>query len=514
MHVLINTILAGFSRINNFIIDSEPKFNVILKGIIKYVPIFFLVIYASISWVNHYLFRTHALDLGAYTNALWDYSHLQWNDSLAFKPTPENLLADHFDLYLILFSPLLWIFGTYTLLVVQVVFLIWAGITVKRLLEINNITRSYAWIGMLIFYLFFGIFSAVSFDYHSNVIAACVVPAFFQALSKNSIKLSWFWLVFILCGKENLGLWMIFVCAGLIIEFRNNSRVRAHLIAMAAFSAVWFVLVTAFVMPAFSENGAYPHFHYSVLGNTSGEALKFLLLHPIDSIKLFFSNHSFKIEADHVKPEFLQLMLFAGLPLLIIRPAFLIMMVPLFFQKFYHDDFFKWGIYAQYSVEFAPIMAVGVVMAISSVQFRKLRLILFFLALVGNVRATRYLLKEKTRLWQEKTKIDPFRVSHYKRPFPVDEFRIALEVIPDDAVVSCQSNFQPHIALRDRVYQFPDINDAEYIILTDWAGPYPLEKADFDCWMDSLHHSDVWQMTHENQWVSVFSLSGRLESNP
>jgi uncharacterized membrane protein len=82
----------------------------------------FTVIYSLISLVNHYNFRTYALDLGVYTNAMFDYRHFHFNDSLAFKTEPENLLADHFDLYLMLFSPLTFIFGSYTLLIVQIIF--------------------------------------------------------------------------------------------------------------------------------------------------------------------------------------------------------------------------------------------------------------------------------------------------------------------------------------------------------------------------------------------------------
>ncbi len=85
------------------------------------VLFFFGIIYSLISLVNHYCFRTYALDLGAYTNALYDYIHLQWNDSSVFKEVPENLLSDHFDLYLILFSPFIYLFKTYTLLIIQII---------------------------------------------------------------------------------------------------------------------------------------------------------------------------------------------------------------------------------------------------------------------------------------------------------------------------------------------------------------------------------------------------------
>ena len=70
------------------------------------------VLYCLISLVNHYLFKTYTLDLGLYTHALYDYAHFRLSDCSMFKPVPQNLLSDHFDLYLMLLSPLVYIFGT------------------------------------------------------------------------------------------------------------------------------------------------------------------------------------------------------------------------------------------------------------------------------------------------------------------------------------------------------------------------------------------------------------------
>src|SRR5271156_7162266 len=86
-----------------------------------FTVIIFGIIYVLISFVNHFNFRTYALDLGLYNNALYSYSHFHWNNSSVMQSAPENLLTDHFDIYLILFSPLSLIFGSYTLLVVQIV---------------------------------------------------------------------------------------------------------------------------------------------------------------------------------------------------------------------------------------------------------------------------------------------------------------------------------------------------------------------------------------------------------
>ena len=147
--------------------------------------ILFALIYSLISLVNHYLFRTYALDLGLYTQALYDYRVGEFNDSLCFKEEAENLLADHFDLYLPLFSPLSWLFGSYTLLLVQISALLLGGLGVYRFFESQS--KSIAFWAMFWYLSFYGVFAAVSFDYHSNVVASCVVPWIFLAFQKNKV---------------------------------------------------------------------------------------------------------------------------------------------------------------------------------------------------------------------------------------------------------------------------------------------------------------------------------------
>ena len=228
------------------------------------------------------------MDLGAYTNALYDYVHFQWNDSAVFKNVSENLLADHFDLYLFLLAPLSLLFGTYTLLIVQIAFLLFGGVGVYAYLLSSGKSKSIALFAAIFFYSFFGVFAAVSFDYHSNVIAASLIPWFFYFVRKENLIKGSIVLLLILVAKENMSLWLIFVCIGLAFEYRKNKYLRNYLIASSIFSSLYFVIITMLVMPWFSNGGMYPHFHYSVLGSSSSEAIIHLITHPIDSLKVLF----------------------------------------------------------------------------------------------------------------------------------------------------------------------------------------------------------------------------------
>ena len=74
---------------------------------------------------------------------------------------------------------------------------------------------------------------------------------------------------------------------------------------------------------------------------------------------------------DFVKMELYVLLLVSGLFFLLKKPQYLLMLLPIFFQKLFHDYYAMWGISGQYSIEFAPIMAIGIFMVISEFKSEK-----------------------------------------------------------------------------------------------------------------------------------------------
>src|SRR5205823_6001908 len=148
--------------------------------------ILFTLIYADISLVNHYMLRTYALDLGIYNHSLWSYSVLKWDHCTIMNLS--NILADHFEVYPIILSPLRYIFGTYTLLLVQIAAIIAGGWGVLVYLRHKTQNETLSILGMVHFLLGWGIYSALSFDYHNNVVAAMLVPWFLYYFDKKNIK--------------------------------------------------------------------------------------------------------------------------------------------------------------------------------------------------------------------------------------------------------------------------------------------------------------------------------------
>jgi len=460
------------------------------------VSFLFTILYSLISFVNHYNFRTYALDLGAYTNALYDYIHFQWNDSGVFKEINDNLLADHFDLYLIFFSPLSLIFGTYTLLIVQIIAIILGGWGVYAFLNSQKGNQQIALFGSIYFYSFFGVFNSIAYDYHSNVVAAALIPWLFYFVAKRRFLISSILILLVIVAKENMPLWLGFILIGLAIEYRKDVFLRNYLAFAAIFSLGSFFIITSIIMPAISINETYPHFHYSFLGDNMSQAIIHLLSHPIESIKVLFINHTGNPLGNFVKVETHIMLFVSGLVLLFKKPHYLLMLVPIYFQKFFHDNYPMWGIDIQYNIEFAPILAIGIFSVIS--EFKEIKtqktvsyFVLFF-AIAATIRTM-----DNTVLHTDKSRIRFYKKDHYQRDFDVKTVHNQLSKIPKDAKVSAQSPLIPHLSLRDDIYQFPIIKNAEYIVYSRKLGFYPLSEEEFELKVNELENSMNWEILYD-----------------
>jgi uncharacterized membrane protein len=461
------------------------------------ISIIFLTLYSLISIVNHYYFRTYALDLGLYTNAAYKYAHFQIADSTMINEYFEPILGGHFDLYLIIFSPLIYIFGTYTLLIVQIFALIIGGIGVYRYFQLFQ-DKNIPLYAAIYFYLFYGVFGALSFDYHSVVVASSIVPWFFVTLQQNRKWLSLLLLFSILISQENISLWLSFICLGLAVEHRKEKKITALLLFFAGISIVYFITITHYIIPSFSSNNEYGGFLYSCLGNDMFSAFKTLLSQPIESLKILFLNHNNSLYGDFVKIETHIILFTSGLFLLLKRPYYILMLLPIYFQKFYHDKYSMWGIGGQYNIEFTPILAIGIFSVISEFEKEKIRTVLsciiLFLVLISTFKTM-----HNTVFFTDKSQIRFYQKKHYQKDYNVKNVHEYLSKIPKAAKISAQSPFVPHLSLRDNIYEFPIIKDAEYIIFSRKENTYPMSNDDFEIKINELENSKDWGVSHYNE---------------
>ncbi len=467
------------------------------------IALLFALIYSAVVFFNHYCFRTYALDLGVYTNAIFDYSHFRLNDSGVFKETYSNLLSDHFDLSLILLSPFSWIFGQYTLLILQIVFVIAGGAGVYHLVLDKTASKFNALMAQLHLLLFFSVFSALSFDYHSNVLAAMLLPWFMLMLFREKFKFAFLFFLLMLLCKESTALLHLSVCAGLLFEFRKSKKHLIWLSFFIGFSIVYFVMTVSVIMPLLSPEAKYSHYKYHILGNNYSEAFRFVIQNPLETIRILFINHSAQVQYDWVKTEFYLFISLSGLVLLLFRPWFLLMLIVPIIGKMCYDQPSVWSIDAHYSIEFAPLICIGsafVLQGIKNIKRMKIAMLVLLISTLGiTIRLMDYTVYKRDYM-----RLRIYQAGHYKRIYDVSKVHDVIKKIPEDAIVSAQSAILPHLAYRDKAYMLPIVKDAEYMVASyAEQGHYPLDSAGLHKQINDSLNSGSWKILNMSSEVIV-----------
>lgn len=422
------------------------------------------ILYALISLVNHYLFKTYALDLGLYSNFMYEYSHFHRADLFMLNKASQSAMSAHFDLWLVILSPLMYVFGSYTLLVIQIAAVLLGGWGVYKLIGLYTDDKLMPVLAMASFFLSFGILHAFGYDYHSNVVSTMMLPWMLYEIKKSRFGWAALFAVLLVIGKENLSLWLIFIALGLMWDYRKDRKALWFLSGCALFATIYFVVVNMVLMPRLGARGIM---RYEYLGSNYYEIAKNLIFHPGETLRILFTNTGTLHRFDGVKAEFYFCALASGMLLTLLKPNYLLMLVPLLAQKMLAADGMFWGITAQYSVEFVPVLVVSSFLVIMRLSKRSWRRALSIAFLVSVVLTTCYSVRTpRSFLFTDQIRVCQAR--HYQqRKFDAKFARELLSQIPDDAYVCASTQFVPHLALRHQIEDFTYNRDteAEYVLL-------------------------------------------------
>lgn len=425
------------------------------------------VVFCLISLVNHYLFKTYALDLGLYTHAMYDFVHGHIDDCSMFKNQPQSILGAHFDLYLFLLSPLIYVFGSYTLLVVQIAAVLLGGWGVYKLIGLYTDDDWLPILATATLFFSFGVIHPLAFDYHSNVLTAIMLPWLLYFIKKRRFWQSSLMVVLFVLGKENLSLWLFFIALGLMWDYRNDRKTLWHLLAYALFGLAYFLIINMMVIPKIGGEGISRYHH---LGSNYAEIALQLVTHPSETMRLLFTNTSGFGQFDGIKAEFYFCALATGLVFTILKPNYLLMLIPLIGQKMLSSYHLFWGVSLQYSVEFMPVLVVSSFLVIIKLKRKVLRMVLAVALMVSTLLTTfytigvprSYVILDQTCIYQGR---------HYEQKnFDVHFAYEVIKQIPDDASVCAATAFVPHLALRAEIYDFfsrAGHVSADYVLITE-----------------------------------------------
>ena len=439
----------------------------------------FGVLFALISVVNHHLFRTSALDLGMMNHALHSFSEFQSNTyTLGLRASAEKpFMGTHFSPIMFLYVPIYWILGNSSLLWIQIGVILLGGVAMHRIARSQSNDSNAIW-SVIHFLTIWGIYSALEFDFHNNVVGAMLVPWLWVFLSEQRKIPATLVMVMILACQENMGLWMVFVITGFLMHEKRLFKARSFRFEwpLVAFSALYFFLALTWFMPTIAgELHSSQLSRYSHWGDGLLEIAGNLLAHPVDALEQLFTSDHRNAPA---KMEFHVMMLVAGGWACLRHPHFLWMLIPIYAQKMLSNAPEFWGVGRQYSIEFVPIIALAA-MTVANKWPRSFRILYPLLCLVtfGST-----ILKTKHRKdYFKRENVDFFYSPHYMTNLKVDLIQEVLDDIPADIPLSVSSSLSPHLANRECIRMFPLVKDAEMIVLLTKAGhEWPLSRDEFE----------------------------------
>ena len=482
----------------------------------KKLSLFLLVFFGALMIImpitNHYFFRTFAFDYGAYNFAFYDYAHFNISPNPVYIGANKTFLQDHLSFTLIFLAPfywlLKWVFGTYTLLIIQSLFVIWGGWASWKFILEKTESHFLGFLTLLLYFTLYGRYSSFAADCNLMIILSSFVPVFLLYFHRGKTWITVLCFLFLILGRESMPLWTFFICLFLMIFYRKErEKVRLAAIFCLA-SVVYFIFAFKVLIPAI-ENPEIPFnlFNYSNLGESPLEALSFMFSHPLDTLELLFINTSGESYYDLVKSEFYLVYLVSGGVLLILRPYYLIPFIPLIAQKMFNDSPVRWGIASYYSIEIVAILPILVVLVLASLKWKKIALFLGCVACIMSISITTHKLKPYNRElpWAGIGKIDPlnkwFRLSDLNIGIINDQ----LDKIPPGASVAATGNIVPHLAFRDHIYYLPrEPKDVDYIVVLHCENHFMLSQEELEEKIESWKNDSQLIITHEDKDLIIF----------
>ncbi|MCS7188563.1 MAG: DUF2079 domain-containing protein [Bacteroidia bacterium] len=479
----------------------------------------FMLIYALISFPNHFNFRTAGTEL-AYSMQVMEYhlrGHLiprQLSVTNPFVDTEGWRIDSHASPSVITALPFYWLGGAWGLLVHQWLMIGCMGVG----FFIYAYQRTGLWQAgfwtMTHFLGMWGVYSLMGWDWHELVCGIVWMPWFWYAIEQKKPWLFFVsWLLFI-GGKENFTLWGVWIGFILMWIYRSREQRRWLLIGTAV-ALIWFVI--GYFLYKGGEKGLSRLYLYAYLGAKDPLAVvegretsvsfsffsvvKTILLRPQFIWTLLF-------ESPRLDPSTFELhwaVLWSGGWSFAVEPAFLLLLLPVYLYKLLSADYLLWGTLYHYSMEFAAILPLAVLWTAERWKGRWP----FYAVLVGGALGAHFmsfsLMDSRYSKWYDPLRHRWYSREHYCSPYSYWKIHEGLKVIPREASVSAAATLIPHIPARLEYYHFPATKHVDYIaLLRHNTAPWPLTPAEMEKYIDSLERAPQWEKIWDRHKLVIF----------
>jgi uncharacterized membrane protein len=386
-------------------------------------------------------------DLGIFLQILYNNVH---GNFFQYSFRSYNYLGDHFSPILVFLFPLGLLKLTWPILVVQalslssavvVLYLLSRQVLKNRLLSLL-LSLSFAFNPYTL--------QIINFDFHPDSFFPIFSFSIVHNLLKKRYILAYLFFFLLLITREDTFLLILPISVVALLKLREK---KFALITFAsAFS--YFLLINLIVMPLIrGPFGAAVTEHYSYLGGSIEQII-------INSLK-----NPFLVVSELGDHNFLGTLLkFFGSNgfIALLNPLILISALPIFLSHLLSNVPMRFTLSGHYPAQ--PLVPLYLA-AIFSLAFVNGKMAAYPR---GKIFLGIYLAVFTILSFSSFSPFPPSLAADSSRFTPNNHTRLFFKIknlIPEEAVVSTQSNLLPFFAFRRRIYQFPRIDDATYVFL-------------------------------------------------
>lgn len=429
--------------------------------------LFFFVIFSFHTIYRHQTFNSHAFDLGIYTQSIFLYS--QGRQPLS-SLKHMNILGDHFGPILFLLSPIYRLFPySETLLIIQALFVSFSGFFIY-LIHLDKTKDKFQSLLFVSIYLSFsGILTAVNFDFHLATISIFPLSLMLYSWYFKSWKLYFFSLFFALLFKEDIPLFIIGLGFFSIMQRQKKNGLITVIIGFISY-----YLIKYQIMPKFS------------LGSENAY-INTVAFHLNNPTKLLFDIFGSKIKITTLITLYGQ---FLFLPLLSILNWSTVF--PYLVIRFLSNAPHYWGLQFHYNANLAPFLAFATILSLGKININKHLINSAFIIILAleNLFLNRLVFNTLQ-----------FNINDSKKFSYINK---SIKIIPNTASVSTQSPIVSHLSNRNKIYLYPEILDADYLVLDQSLDSYPLRKFELANNIILLENSTEWTLKQKTNSLLIF----------
>lgn len=467
-------------------------------------------IFSWLSVARHEAWWTGRFDLGNMVQAIWNTAHGDFLMATNSAGEQVSRLGSHVDPLLVVLVPLQWITDSAVPLLVAQAVLVAAGAIPAFLLGrmwLGDDRLAVA--GALMWLLYAPIQWAVVTDLHAVTLAApLLMLAIWAAEARNDWVLG-IALALAMLGKEQVGLAV--AVFGVWIIVRHRRWIAGAVVSVGALA--WTLIAVLVIIPSAGSGVPAPFGErFGRFGDTPSQALVGALTNPVDVITTI---------GGWPRLSYLLALLLPLVLLPLFAPLLAAAALPDLMLNMLADWWPNYSIEFHYAAVASPFLVAAAMLGLAGLR-RRMRPP-WLERVLARTGAVAIVLIAAGAIGTVTTGPMPFfgplsgaTASRLAQYTPLPAHAAALEqaagMVPPDAIVSVGNNAGGHLSARRRVLVFPEIGDADWV-LVDRTRPNVIDRLDpvgFDMALERLTSSGEFDLVLSRDGVLLFRRRGEV----